>query len=150
MLKLCSFFQSMLLFFKLCSSKTMANKSKTTFSLIRSRLFLLAIIYNGLWQLWLVLAHHFSERAVSFRSNRLAYLTPFCSLAYERYWDRHGLPWDFRFPYTLVPGPISVLRKLLIPLKHRTTSGSNWDLKINVPVKTQKCSDNYQNMRIML
>ena len=26
----------------------------------------------------------------------------------------------------------------------------NWDLGINVPVKTQKCSDNYQNMRIML
>ena len=52
-------------FFKLCSSKTMANKSKDTFSLIRSRLFLLAIIYNGLWQLWLVLAGHFSERAVS-------------------------------------------------------------------------------------
>ena len=57
---------------KLCSSKTVANKSKNTLSLIRSRLFLLAIVYNGLWQLCLVLAPHFSERAVSFRSNRLA------------------------------------------------------------------------------
>ena len=83
----------------------MANKSKNTFSLIRSRLFLLAIIYNGLWQLWLVLARHFSERAVSFRSNGPAYLTPVCSLAYERNWERPGLPWDFRFPYTLVLGP---------------------------------------------
>ena len=72
MLILCSFFQIMLLFLKLCSSKTIANKSKNTFSLIRSRLVLLAMIYNGLWQLWLVLARHFSERAVSFRSNRLA------------------------------------------------------------------------------
>ena len=36
--KLCSFFKS-------CSSKTMANKSKNTFSLIRSRIFLSAIIY---------------------------------------------------------------------------------------------------------
>ena len=49
----------------------MANKSKNTFSFIRSRLFLVAVIYNGLWQLWLVLASHFwpvIERAVSFRS----------------------------------------------------------------------------------
>ena len=68
MLKLCSFFQVMLF---LCSSKTMANKSKNTFFLIRSRLFLLAILYNGLSQLWLVLARHFSEGAVSFSSNRL-------------------------------------------------------------------------------
>ena len=29
-------------------------------------------------------------------------------------------------------------------------SAYNWDLGIKVPVKTQKCSDNYQNMRIML
>ena len=79
-------------FLKLCSSKTMANKSKNTFSLTRSRLLLLATIYNGLWSFWLVRARHFSERAVRFRSNRLAKLTPFCSLAYERYWDRHGLP----------------------------------------------------------
>ena len=79
-------------FLKLCPSKTMANKSKNTFSLTRSRLLLLATIYNGLWSLWLVRARHFSERAIRFRSNRLAKLTPFCSLAYERYWDRHGLP----------------------------------------------------------
>ena len=77
--------------------KTMANKSK----IIRSRIVLLAIICNGPWQLWLVLFRHFSEIAVSFRSNRM----PFCSLAYERYWDRHGFPWDFRFAYTVVPGP---------------------------------------------
>ena len=47
-------------------------------------------------------------------------------------------------------GPISGLSKLQIPLKHRTPSAYNWDLGIIVPVKTQKCSDNYQNMRIML
>ena len=39
-------------FLKLCSSKTMANKSKNTFSLTRSRLLLLATIYNGLWSFW--------------------------------------------------------------------------------------------------
>ena len=50
----------------------MANKSKNTFSLIRRRLFLLAIIYDVLWQLLLVLARHLSERAVRFCSNRLA------------------------------------------------------------------------------
>ena len=61
-------------------------------------------------------------------------LTPFCSLPYERYWDPHGLPWDFRFPSTLVPGFISWLSKLQIQLKHRTTSAYNWDLGINVPV----------------
>ena len=52
--------------------KTMANKSKDIFSLIRRPLFLLAIIYKGLWKLWLVLARHFSERAVRFHSNRPA------------------------------------------------------------------------------
>ena len=46
--------------------------------------------------------------------------------------------------------PISKLSELQIPLKHRKTSAYNWDLGINVPVQTQKCSDNYQNMRIML
>ena len=112
--------------------------------------FPLLTVGNGLWQLWLVLARHFSERAVSFRSNRLAQLTQFCSLAYGRYWDRHGLPWEFKFLYTLVPGPIFGLSKLQIPLKHRTTSAYNWDLGINVPVKTQERSDNYQSMRIML
>ena len=35
-------FPNYAIFFKNCSSKTMANKSKNTFSLIRSRLFLLA------------------------------------------------------------------------------------------------------------
>ena len=60
---------------------------------------------NGLSQLWLVLARHFSERAVRFRSNRLAQPTLFCSLAYGKYWDRHSLPWDFHFVYTLLPGP---------------------------------------------
>ena len=61
---------------------------------------------NGLWQLWLVLTRHFSQRTASFRSNRLAWLTPYCSLAYERYWDRHGLQWDFQFPCTPgSPGP---------------------------------------------
>ena len=91
-------------FLKLCPSKTMANKSKNTFSLTRSRLLLLATIYNGLWSLWLIRARHFSERAVRFRSNRLAKLTPFCSHAYERYWTDmvcHDLflgttPWEFR------------------------------------------------------
>ena len=34
--------------------------------------------------------------------------------------------------------------------KHRTTSAYHWHLGINMPVKTQKCSDNDQNMRIML
>ena len=38
---LCFFYAT---FFKWCSSKTMANKSKNAFYLIRSRLFLLAII----------------------------------------------------------------------------------------------------------
>ena len=52
--------------------------------------FPLLTVRNGLWQLWLVLARHFSERAKSFGSNRLAWLTPFCSLAYERYWAQHG------------------------------------------------------------
>ena len=90
-------------FLKLCSSKTMANKSKNTFSLTRSRLLLLATIYNGLWSLWLVRDRHFSERAIRFRSNRLAKLTPFCSLAYERYWDRHGLPWPLPWDNETTP-----------------------------------------------
>ena len=34
--------------------------------------FPLLTVRNGLWQLWLVLARHFSERAKSFGSNRLA------------------------------------------------------------------------------
>ena len=34
--------------------------------------------------------------------------------------------------------------------KHRKTSAHHWHLGINMPVKTQKCSDNDQNMRIML
>ena len=105
-----------------------------------------ADIGDGLWQLWLVPACHFSERAVSFRSNRLAQLTLFCSLAYGRYWDRHGLPLDFRFLYTLVPGPISGLSKLQIPLKHRTLGFKNQRACQN----PKKCSDNYQNMQIML
>ena len=46
--------------------------------------------------------------------------------------------------------PNSGLGKLQIPLKHRTRSAYNSDLGINVPVKTQKCSNNYQNMRNML
>ena len=139
-------------FFKLCSSITMANKSTNIFfyqmPFIRVSWFgnwliqscngtfvvsdvpiLLyspfADIGDGLWQLWLVPACHFSERAVSFRSNRLAQLTLFCSLAYGRYWDRHGLPSDFRFLYTLVPGPISGLSKLQILLKHRTLGFKN-------------------------
>ena len=132
----------MLLFWKLCSSKTMANKSKNTFALIRSRLFLLAIIYNGLWHFWLVLAHHFSERAVSLRSNRLVMViavTPFCRLAYERYWDPHGLPFKYSFKFVMgllvpvhpsprLPFPGSI--NLQIPLKHRTTL-AHWDLGIN-------------------
>ena len=63
-------------------------------------------------------------------------------------------------PYTFWPVP-----KLQIPQKknkkqnktekntqkkHRTTSAYHWHLGINMPVKTQKCSDNDQNMRIML
>lgn len=61
---------------------------------------------------------------------------PFCFLSYERYWDRHGLPWNFRFPTTLNPRLIFELNKLQIPLKPRTTSAYNWDLAINVPVET--------------
>ena len=71
-------------------------------------------------------------------------------LDYERYWDWYGLPGDFRFPSTLVPGPIFGLSKPQIPLKHGTTSAFNWDLGINVPLGTQKWSDNYQDIRIML
>ena len=51
-------------------------------------------------------------------------------------------------PYS--QAPISGPSKLQIPVKHRTTSTYNWDLGISVPVKIQKCSDNYQNVRIML
>ena len=79
--------------------------------------------------MWLVLARHFFERAASFRSNRLAWLTPYCSLADERYWDRHGLQWDFRFPRTPgSPGSVQILTK--------TSNNVNvrWE-SINVPVK---------------
>ena len=114
MLKLCSFLQIMLPFSKLCYSKTMANKSKNIFSLIRRPLFLLAIIYKGLWKLWLVLARHFSDRAVRFHSNRPAQLTPFCSPAYKRYWDRHGLPWDFSSRTPQCQASISGLSKGLV------------------------------------
>ena len=77
-------------------------------------------------------------------------LTPFCSLLYQRYWDRQGLLWDFQFLATLVPGPISGLSKLQMPLKHRTTAVYNWDLGMNMPVATKKWCDFYQNMPIML
>ena len=59
-------------FFKIVLFKNHGKQVQTTFSLIRSRLFLLAIIHDCLCQLLLVLAHHFSERAVSFRSYRPA------------------------------------------------------------------------------
>jgi len=110
---------------------------------------LLAIIYNGLWQLWLVLARHFSERAERFRSNRLAWLTPFVALPMRGVGTDmvcHGTSGS-RTPYS--QAPISTLSELQIPLKYRTTLAYNWDLGINVSVKTQKCSDNFQNMRIM-
>ena len=48
---------------------------------------------------------------------------PFCSLAYERYWDRQSII---------------------------ETTEYNCDLGINVPVQTQKWCDHYQNMRIMI
>ena len=35
-------------------------------------------------------------------------------------------------------------------VNYRTTSAYNWYLGINLPVETQKWSDNYQNMRIIL
>ena len=58
-----------------------------------------------------------------------------------------GLPFPVHpTPRPPFPGP----SKLQIPVKHRTTSTYNWDLGISVPVKIQKSSDNYQNVRIML
>ena len=123
MLKLCSFLQIMVIFFLIGSSKTIAKKSKNTFSLIRSRLFLLAIIHI------LSRVRNLFILRTSF-NNDLLEKTPTDMVCHGTSGSR--TPWS------------------QIPLKHRTTSEYNWDLEINVTLKTQKCSDNYQNMRIMI
>ena len=52
--------------------------------------------------------------------------------------------------YTLAPGPHLQAPVAANTEDHRAISAYNWDLGINGSVKTQKCSDNYQNMRIIL
>ena len=136
----------------------MANKSKTTFSLIQKPFILVSSIGN-----WLIRIGTFVVRVadvpillyfpfVDRREPSLtiaadsgpSFLWESCKCLLEsagtadailsyRCWVRHGLPWEFKFLYTLVPGPIPGLSKLQIPLKHRTTSTYNWDLGINVP-----------------
>ena len=60
------------------------------------------------------------------------------------------MPWDFRLSYTLAPGPHLQAELAANTEEHRVISAYNWDLGINGAVKTQKCSDNYQNIRIIL
>ena len=112
-------------FWKLRSSKTMSSR-KNTFSLIRS----LSFSFVGCRERSLVLN---------------------C----ERYWDRHGLPWDFWLAVSVCPSP-----------RPRSVSGSvNCKYHENIeqcqPINRiwkstclskpkLKCTENYQNTRITL
>ena len=67
------------LFFKLCSLKNMVNRSKNAFSLIRSRLFLLAIyilFHVCLLNICIVFLHFFLSANIF---NKHSHIYPFCN-----------------------------------------------------------------------
>ena len=112
-------FSKLCYFFKLCSSKTMANMSKNTFSLIRSLYFPFVDYCQGTVSgncVWF-------QPIISLRYRRYKVLLKSASIADAivvalplRYWDWRVLPWDFRFAYR-PPFRCSVNRKYCLNIE---------------------------------